>query len=151
MNIDSPAISSEALSLLKNYPFPGNVRELERIIEAALTLSSGCEIQPGHLRLTTANDFSKTQLVAPLPGKIGPAEAEQLMLERSRTQDEKQILTYLYQHSSINNRKCRELLSVDKARASYLLKKMCQYGLLGHEGENRWSRYVLKSLRICSE
>ena len=39
--IETPAIASEALSLLLSYDFPGNVRELQNLMEAAVSLSRG--------------------------------------------------------------------------------------------------------------
>ena len=45
-----PAISPEALALLRSYPFPGNVRELENEIERAVALAeNGRPIRPEHL------------------------------------------------------------------------------------------------------
>jgi two-component system response regulator HupR/HoxA len=45
-----PSISHEALRLLRAYPFPGNVRELENEIERAVTLAdAGQPIGPDHL------------------------------------------------------------------------------------------------------
>jgi two-component system response regulator HupR/HoxA len=45
-----PAVSPEALALLRNYPFPGNVRELENEIERAMALAeNGRPIGPEHL------------------------------------------------------------------------------------------------------
>jgi two-component system response regulator AtoC len=38
------SMSSEALAILKRYPFPGNVRELENIIERTVALAEGTEI-----------------------------------------------------------------------------------------------------------
>jgi two-component system response regulator HupR/HoxA len=52
-------ISPEALSLLRAYPFPGNVRELENEIERAVTLADdGRPLGPEHLseRLRTAGE-----------------------------------------------------------------------------------------------
>jgi two-component system response regulator PilR (NtrC family) len=47
----SAGISPETIVLLQTYPFPGNVRELENVLERALTLSSGGMITPEHVRL----------------------------------------------------------------------------------------------------
>ena len=42
-------ISEEALDILKNYSYPGNVRELENIIERAISLANSPKILPGDL------------------------------------------------------------------------------------------------------
>ncbi len=42
-------VSPEVLALLRNYPFPGNVRELENIIEHAFVMSQDEEIRLEHL------------------------------------------------------------------------------------------------------
>jgi hypothetical protein len=57
--------------------------------------------------------------------------------------DEDKILAYVRKHGTINNTECRELLSVDLQRASYLLKRMAAEGTLKREGERRWARYRL--------
>jgi two-component system, NtrC family, response regulator PilR len=46
-----PHLSEEALKWLQSYDFPGNVRELENVLERALALATGQEIQPGDLQL----------------------------------------------------------------------------------------------------
>jgi PAS domain S-box-containing protein len=46
---DIAGISPEALKMLVNYSFPGNVRELENIIEHAFALCPGGEITPDNL------------------------------------------------------------------------------------------------------
>ena len=69
-----PAVSRETLNILTNYHWRGNVRELENVMERALLLCNGEEIQPSHLLMssqlgqTTINediaaimtDYSKT-------------------------------------------------------------------------------------------
>jgi two-component system response regulator PilR (NtrC family) len=47
----TPGVTPEAVALLQTYPFPGNVRELENVLERALTLSTGSMIAPEHIRL----------------------------------------------------------------------------------------------------
>lgn len=42
-------LSPEALAVLQDYPFPGNVRELRNVLERAMLLCDGAEILPQHL------------------------------------------------------------------------------------------------------
>lgn len=46
-----PKLSREALMILQQYHFPGNVRELENILERALALYEGDSIEPEDLNL----------------------------------------------------------------------------------------------------
>ena len=48
-NRNCPAVSRETLNILTNYHWRGNVRELENVMERALLLCNGEEIQPNHL------------------------------------------------------------------------------------------------------
>ena len=50
--VPKPRLSSEALSELTKYPFPGNVRELANILERAITLCENDIITPDNLQLT---------------------------------------------------------------------------------------------------
>jgi len=43
------AVSEDAIELLRQYDYPGNVRELRNIIERASLLCDGEAIQPSHL------------------------------------------------------------------------------------------------------
>ena len=54
-NGPSPRIADEAVRMLEAYPFPGNVRELENVLERALTLSTDGFITPEHIRLRVAS------------------------------------------------------------------------------------------------
>jgi DNA-binding NtrC family response regulator len=42
-------VSDEVMEILMNYAFPGNVRELENIMERAVTLASGSTVELAHL------------------------------------------------------------------------------------------------------
>ncbi|MFZ3321005.1 MAG: sigma-54 dependent transcriptional regulator [Usitatibacter sp.] len=63
-----PAITDEAMLALRRYDFPGNVRELENILERALALCSDNKITESDLYLTQATSKDK---VAPLDGALG--------------------------------------------------------------------------------
>jgi two-component system response regulator PilR (NtrC family) len=49
-----PTLTREAMSALSGYHFPGNVRELENILERAVTLCTGGEIKVEDIQLRPA-------------------------------------------------------------------------------------------------
>jgi transcriptional regulator with PAS, ATPase and Fis domain len=49
MKRDMPVLSKEVLDILKDYDFPGNVRELENIIERGIALATDGIIEEKHL------------------------------------------------------------------------------------------------------
>jgi len=51
MGLDPPRLEPEALSALEAYAFPGNVRELENVLERALTLSTTGTISAEQIKL----------------------------------------------------------------------------------------------------
>src|ERR1700704_793697 len=51
MKISPPMLSTDALAALEIYAFPGNVRELENILERAITLSAGGEVSANDIQL----------------------------------------------------------------------------------------------------
>ena len=55
-----PAISTEAMELLSSYDYPGNVRELENVIERALTLCDGATIRPEDIELRGPPTFEES-------------------------------------------------------------------------------------------
>jgi two-component system response regulator PilR (NtrC family) len=51
MKITPPILSKNALAALEAYAFPGNVRELENILERAITLSTTGEVTASDIQL----------------------------------------------------------------------------------------------------
>ncbi len=76
MKKDVGEISKEAMNLLMNYDFPGNVRELENIIERGVALTNGNTIEIAHLpedlRELSIKTFRKKE------GKIPSLEEQEL-------------------------------------------------------------------------
>jgi two-component system response regulator PilR (NtrC family) len=54
LKVEPPALTEDALAALRRYPFPGNVRELENILERALALAGGKAISASDLQLRDA-------------------------------------------------------------------------------------------------
>ena len=59
---DEKGISGEALRLLSTYDYPGNVRELENILERATNLTDGKTIFSKHLSVNKKQDSKKQEL-----------------------------------------------------------------------------------------
>jgi two-component system response regulator PilR (NtrC family) len=69
MQLPAPKLSSAALQRLNDYAFPGNVRELENILERAFTLCENDLIDADDLHLQPNSDaqqlFAKSELDSP--------------------------------------------------------------------------------------
>ena len=65
MDVARPQVSDEAIDKLLSYSYPGNVRELENILERAVTLCSNDRIEPEDIQLKPG------QLLADLPEMAG--------------------------------------------------------------------------------
>jgi two-component system response regulator PilR (NtrC family) len=63
-----PRLTPEALAALAQYGFPGNIRELENILERAVALSSGETIGVEDLRLDPAAEGPSAEETLPGPG-----------------------------------------------------------------------------------
>ena len=65
---EPPKLTPAAIQQLQSYDFPGNVRELENILERALALTTGAEIDRGDLQLVpTESEHTEPLDVSGLP------------------------------------------------------------------------------------
>lgn len=70
MKVHPPTLTGDARAALESYAFPGNVRELENILERAITLSASGEVGAHDIQLRSAvNDA--VPATAPTGGALG--------------------------------------------------------------------------------
>lgn len=75
-------ISSYAMELLMGYAFPGNIRELENIIERSVAMESSNIILPENLLLSTSTDTASMSLNIEIPDKGIDLNAELEKIEK---------------------------------------------------------------------
>jgi len=110
----SARLSAAALERLCEYDFPGNVRELENVLERALALTAGGEIQAEDLQL--------------VPTRAGPEAADDGLVglplqERLDTVERKAILDALEQ-THYNRTAAAKLLGVTFRALRYRMERL---------------------------
>ena len=71
MKIPPPMLGKDALKALECYAFPGNVRELENILERAITLSTGGEVSAGDIQLRPSTGVAVAISASSQGGPLG--------------------------------------------------------------------------------
>jgi two-component system, NtrC family, response regulator PilR len=90
MKITPPMLGKDALAALQMYAFPGNVRELENILERAITLSTTGEVSASDIQLrpppSGAAPAANAQSGGPLGDHLEDIEREAILkaLEQAR-------------------------------------------------------------------
>jgi two-component system response regulator PilR (NtrC family) len=77
-NVETPQLSPDAIEMLQAYPFPGNVRELENVLERALTLCSDGAITAEHIKLRAAARPTPVDTQPPATEEAGGALGDKL-------------------------------------------------------------------------
>jgi len=65
LDMDAPALTPEALAVLQGFAFPGNVRELENVLERALALCDRGRIEVSDLQLRAVPRTDTTTTLTP--------------------------------------------------------------------------------------
>jgi two-component system response regulator PilR (NtrC family) len=71
MKITPPALGEGALAALQSYPYPGNVRELENILERAITLNTNGEVSADDIQLRPTPGATTAVPASPHGGPLG--------------------------------------------------------------------------------
>jgi PAS domain S-box-containing protein len=112
-----PEVSEKVMEILLNYNYPGNVRELENILEHALIICQGDTIQHAHLP-----EYLPARPAAGKRIPLGPARPGFV----SENKEHSEILALLQQFDW-HRQKTARALGVDRTT---LWRKMKKYGLL---------------------
>jgi two-component system response regulator PilR (NtrC family) len=124
-------LSDAALEELVRYDFPGNVRELENVLERALALSAAEEIQPEDLRLhPLAAEGEGATAVPARPGEGAPGEPLPSYLDRV----EREAILAALARTGFNRTAAAKLLGVTFRALRYRMQRL---GIRAREGESR--------------
>jgi two-component system response regulator FlrC len=84
-----PALSADAAQLLLAYHWPGNIRELDNLLQRALILAGDSVIEAGHIRFEGLGEVPGTHPAGPAPAAVATASGP---LRGTLRAAEKQIL-----------------------------------------------------------
>lgn len=127
-SISRPRLSPDALQALQRYDYPGNVRELENVLERAVALSDGDVILAEDLQL--AERQAPQAEAQPAPGQAGPvavappAGAQRVGLENYIDSLEREAIHKALEECRYNKTAAAKKLGITFRALRYRLKKL---------------------------
>ncbi len=129
-----PKLTEDAMLMLMQYSFPGNVRELENILERAMTLCEGEQITQHDLQLpqaissieTTSTSLDSENSSADIPVAVNPSLPinEKIPLEDYLESVEREVIQKALEKTKHNKTKAAQLLGITFRALRYRLKKL---------------------------
>lgn len=110
---DTPLLGEDALQALINYSFPGNVRELENILERAMTLHEDNIITQADLQLPELNNETRNH-----------NNESELSLDPTLHEKEKEVIQKALEKTKYNKTAAAKLLGISFRALRYRLKKL---------------------------
>jgi two-component system response regulator PilR (NtrC family) len=113
-----PVMTDEAMMALRRYDFPGNVRELENILERALALCSDSKINAADLYLTQSASRDKA------PALDGALGTRGLPLHDFLDQIEREVIMKALEATRFNKTAAAKLLGITFRSLRYRLDRL---------------------------
>lgn len=120
LNLASIQLGGSALKALSNYHFPGNVRELENILQRASTLADGPTIEAHDLNLKVQVKHTPQTVSTQSNHSLSPGQTLEDYLENI----EREILTRTLEACRWNKTAAAEQLGMSFRSIRYRLKKL---------------------------
>jgi two-component system response regulator PilR (NtrC family) len=116
IGVPRPAIGDDAMEKLLSYPYPGNVRELENILERAVTLCAEDRVEPQDIQLKQGAGF------VDLPSVVDEMAADGL--EGQLEHLEREAIVKALEQTRYNKTRAAELLGMTFRQLRYRVKKL---------------------------
>jgi len=125
-NRPTPVLHPDALQAMSIYPFPGNVRELENILERAFALADDDAIRAADLRLPENRPGAPAQAAATQldPGKFDPRESASSALPSFIEEIERKAIEQALVDNRYNKTRAASQLGITFRALRYKLKKL---------------------------
>jgi two-component system, NtrC family, response regulator PilR len=119
-NTDPPRLGGDAIESLQTYSFPGNVRELENVLERALTLCGDGVITAEHIKVRGSARPASAEALPPL---TAPAESGGALGDKLEDMEREAIIKAL-EKTRYNKTAAAKLLGMSFRALRYRVKKL---------------------------